>query len=714
MKSDDLRTHSGEGKIDLKTDLKIFSFLFSLIFLSNLSFAQIPINGFTNFSEIEIIAGQNRFFSLNYNKDSYSDLLVYNQENKTAYLLTGQSNLKFSKPHKLFFRFEPNFFKAIYNSQNQIIEYAFSSRKSRIFGLINFNQYGYPRISKTIKMSSYPNKIDVADVDLDNSNDYLISGEAFEGLSIISERNNQLVEKKLSKNHSFLDAFFFDINGDEYVDILAYDLISQNLFFIYNKDGERFQIERELSINQRVNRFQIIDINFDGYKDLIFSTDNGLMIYYGDNLSVFNQSVFIRTSSAISNFTVGDFNHDGSFDIICQSFSGNYLSVLFAKNTNEFFEEIIFDFGSQIEELIPFFSRFIYGVASLSKNGKIKIVSEFASFNKDVNLIYGIKPFGLQTFDLNNNSLLDFIFIDRFDNKLKFILRNNRGIPSQFFQLELKGFHSEIFILRKSVSEIILYCYSLNERLIEIIEIDFNSFTFKKDFVYAEGKIQDLWSSNVNGSGEIKILYSKGNELNYGILKLSLDKKYNLIKYPLVTDNFLSANILSENENKILYWNKKDSSYTLNSVNYLFDSKQEKKLYSVNVKEDIKLFNCIPKLVKNYDYFSSLMQISDKKYLLIFSRDFNILIKSELLTNHSLLSERPLISDNEGFRYFYDSELNQIFRIIYVKRMNKLIIRPVFEDVKVSEFAVSKLDKTNKHLIFIDSYNQKIKVRQLN
>lgn len=705
--------HSGEEKIDLKADLKIYSFLFSLIFFTNLSFAQIPINGFTNFSEFEIITGQNRLFSLNYNKDSYSDILVYNQESKDAYLLTGQPNLKFTKPHKLYFRYEPNFFKPVYNSQNQIIEYAFTSRKSRIFGLINFNQYGYPRISKTIKTNSYPNKIDIADVDLDNSNEYLISGEAFEGLSIISVKNNQLFEKKLFKNQSFLDAFFYDINGDEYVDILAYDLITQKLLFIYNKDGERFQIERELNINQVVNKFQIFDINFDGYKDLIFSTDNGLLIYHKDNLSVFNHSIFISTSSAISNFTVGDFNHDGNFDIICHSSSGNYLSIIFAKDSDDFFDEIIFDYGSQIDEIIPFFSRFIYGVASISKTGKIKIVYEFSSFNKDVNLIYGINPIGLQTFDLNNNTLYDFIFIDRFDNKLKFILRNNRGIPSQYFQLELKGVHSEISIIRKSASQIILYCYSFNERLIEIIEMDFNSFNFKKDFVYAEGKIQDLWTSNVRGSGEIQILYSKGNELNYGILRLSLDKKYNLIKYPLVNDNFISANILSENENKILCWNKTDSLYTLNSVNYLFDSKQEKKLYSISVKEDIKLFNSIPKQVKNYDYFFSLIQTSDKKYLLIFSRDFNILLKSELMTNHSLLSERPLISDDEGFLYFYDSKLNQIFRIIYVQRINRLIIRPVFEDVKIVEFAVSKLDKTNKHLIFIDSNDQKIKIRLL-
>jgi len=706
--------HSGEEKIDLKTDLKLFSFLIILIFSSSLLFAQIPINGFTNFSEIETIPDQNKIFSLNFNKDPYSDILIYNQENKVGYLLTGQPNLKFSKPQKLFFQFEPNFFKPIYNSQNQIIEYAFTSRKSRIFGLLNFNQYGYPRISKSIKLSSFPNRIDVEDVDLNNSNDYLISGEAFEGLSIIFEKNNKLEEKKLFKGHSFLDAFFFNINGDEYIDILAFDLITQKLFFIYNKDGERFEKERELSINQSVNKFQIIDLNFDGYKDLIFSTNTGLQIYFGDNLSTFNQTVKIRTSSSIKNFTVGDYNHDGSFDFICHSTSGNYLSVIFAKDVDEFYEEIIFDFGNQIDEIIPFFSRFVYGVTNLSKDGKIKIVYEFTSFKEDVNLIFGIKPVEIHAFDLNNNSLSDFIFIDRFDNRLKIILKNNRGIPSQYFHMNLNGIHSEILISKVSDSQVIFYLYSLNERLIEIIEFDFNDFTFKKNYLYAEGKIQDLWSTNFNGSEEIKILYSNRNQLNYGVLRLSLDKKYKLVKYPLVADNFIIANITAENENKIIYWNKNDTVAHLNLSNYFFDSKQEKRLFSINYSGEINFFNSIPKQVKNHDYFSSLIQMPDKKYLLIFNRDLNILINTDLLTNHSLESKKPLVHDNEGFLYFFDSKSKQVFRIIYVKRLNKVIIRSVFENVNVEEFSISKLDKTNKHLIFIDSEDKKIKVRQLN
>ena len=705
--------HSGEGKIDLRIELKLFSFFIYLLSLSNFSFAQIPINGFTNFSEVATITGQNKLISLNYNKDPHSDILIYSNDNNTAYLITGQPNLKFTKPLKLSFRFEPNFFKPVYNSQNQITEYAFTSRRSRLFGLMNFNQYGYPRISKTLKLNSFPNKIDIADIDLDNSKDYLVSGEAFEGLLIISEENNRLVEKKLFRNHSFLDAFFFDINGDEYIDILAYDLISQKLFFIYNKDGDRFDLEREIYLNQKVYKFQSIDVNLDGFKDLIFSTDNGLIIYFGDNLNVFNQFINIKTTSSISNFVVGDFNRDGNFDFVCHSSAANYLSIIFSKDGNEFFEEIIFDFGSQISEIIPFFSKFVYGVAYLKDNGKINIVSEFSSFNKDVNFIYGINPTEIKTFDFNNNDISDFIFIDKFDNKLKFILRNNRGIPSQFFQVELKGVHSEIFILRKSVFEVIIYCYSINQRLIEIVEVDFRNFNFKKELLYAEGKIQDLWSVNKNGVGDIKILFSKEKELNYGVIKLSLDKKYNLIKYPLVSDNFNSANILSENEDKILYWVHTDTTFIAYSINYLFDTKQSKRIYSDYAKRIIRIFTNISKQVKNYDYFSSLIETSDKKYLLIFSSDFNILIKYDLLTNHSLTSEQPLISDTEGFLYFFDSKLNQIFRIVYVKRLNRVIIRPIYQDVNVSEFVVSKLDKKNKHLIYIDSEEQKIKTRQL-
>lgn len=675
--------------------------------------AQIPINGFTNFTEIETISNQTKLFSFNYNKDSYSDLLVYNQENKETYLLTGEPNLKFKEPKKVYFQYEPNYFKPVYDKNNQISKYAFTSRKSRIFGLMNFNQYGYPRIAKTIKLNSFPNKIDYADIDLDDINDYLILGEAFNGLSIITEKNNRLIEKKLFTNHSFLDAYFYDINWDEYIDIIAYDLISQKLMFIYNKDGERFSFERELTFNYKVNRFQITDINFDGYKDLVFATINGLMIYLGDNLNTFSESIFIKTSSEINNFIIGDFNHDGYFDFICHSSSMNYLSVIFSKDNNSFYEELIIQIGDEINDVIPFFSRFVYGLAFLSADGKIKIISEFSSFRNEVNFIYGIKPDVIKTFDLNNNGLSDLIFIDKFDNKLKFLIRNNIGVPSIYFHITLKGNHQDLFVLRNSSNIVSFYCYSKNERIIELIEVDFNSFSFNREIIYTEGKIQDLWAVSKEEKGDIKILYSN-NGLNYGVLRLSLDKKYKLVKYPLVSDSFISASIFTENEDKVVYWRNSDSLFSFRTVNFFFDSKQEKVLFENYFNTEVSFFNCIPKQVTNFDYFSSLIKTTDRKYLLIFDRNFNILSKTDLLTNYSLLSRKPLVSDADGFIYFYDSTTNKILRLVFVKRVNRISILNVLDDIKVQSFVVDKLDKRNKHLVYVDSVDKKIKVRQLN
>jgi hypothetical protein len=705
---------SEEERTDLKIVQRLFSLFLYLIFLSTSSLSQIPINGFINFKDIETVSKQSRLFSLNFNKDSYSDLLIYNNDNKVAFLLEGKPNLNFSKPLKLFFRYEPNFLKPIFNQSNQLTAYAFTSRKSKVFSLMNFSKFGYPGFTKTIKFKSFPNRIDYADIDLDNSNDYLISGEAFEGLSIIAEKNNQLIERKLFQKNVFLDAFFFDINWDEYVDILAYDLIGQKLKFIYNKDGERFISERELEVNHQISKIQITDLNIDGYRDLIFATEFGLLIYYGDNLNTFSTQQRINSSSKISNFTVGDYNHDGNFDFFCYSSERNYLSIFFGKSDGEFYEELIVDIDKEVNDLIPFFSKFVYGVACLNSDGKIRFISEFSSVKGEVNFIYGLNPTAIKTFDLTNNGLLDFIFIDRFDNKLKFIIRDNQGIPSIYFHTNLKGSHTEIFLLKKSATNISVYCYSKNERMIENIDVDFGSYNQGRNIIYVDGKIQDLWAVNINGVGEIKILYSKENMLNYGVLKLSVDRKYKSIKYPSVSDKFLSANILSEYEDKILVWESQDSLINLKLVNYVFNLKQDLTVYSSKLNEVNNFFNCIKKQNQSYNYLASLVQTSEKKYLFIFDQRLKKLSDTDYLSGFTLLDKKPLVSDTDGFIYFYDVNSRSFYLIIFVISSNRIFFRNVFDGINAEDFLIAKLDKSNKHLVYIDSTQQKIRLRQFN
>lgn len=700
-------------KIDLRIVLRIFKIFFILNLFSFHSYSQIPINGFINFSEIKIYPEHRKLFSFNFNKDAYSDILVFDQEKNTSQLLVGQQNLNFSNSQRRNFPFEPNFFKPVFNQSKQIFEYAFTSRKSRVFGLMGFNQFGYPRIIKTIKLNSFPNKIDFADIDLDNSIEYLISGEAFDGLSIIYEKNNKFAERKYFRNHSFSDAYFFDINWDEYVDIVAYDLISQKLKLIYNKDGERFKVEREISVPNKVNKFQISDVNLDNYKDLTFSTDSGLIIFYGDNLNTFSESKSIKTFSSIDNFTIGDYNHDGYFDFICHSSNANYLSIIFSKNGKDFFEELIIEKNIEIYDLIPFYSKFVYGVSYILNNGKIKILSEFSSFRKDINLIYGIEPVAVKNFDYNNNGLNDFVFLDKYDNKLKFILRDNQGIPSTYYQVELKGIHKDFYIFQTTTNKISFFFYSENQRMIEILDVDFDKYNYKRDIIYTEGGIIDLWVTDNNGNGEIKLLYSKNDNLNYGILRLSLDKKYKLIKYPLVSNDFVKANILSYKEDKIIYWKKSDSLNSLKLVNFMFDTKQEKILFESPTNENSKYFLLIPKQQSDYDYFATLIDNSDKKYIVIFDQNANVITKSDLLTEYNFNYDISLIYDSEGFIYFFDDKSKKILRLVFVERTKNVVIKKVYEEINPTIFAITKLDKINKHLVYVDSSDKKIKIRQI-
>ncbi len=700
-----------EEKIDLKTELKLFSFYSLFFFLSNFSFSQVPINGFTNFYEIKSIKDQTNLLSFNYNKDAYSDLLIYNRNSRNAFILTGQPNLKFSQPVEIFFKYEPNFFKPVYDINNQITEYAFVSRKSRTFALINFNISGSPRFSNIIKLSSYPNKVDYADIDLDFENDFILYGEAFEGISIISKKNNKLSEKKFFKNISFSDAYFFDINGDEYIDIIGYDVISQKLLLIHNKDGNRFNVEREISLNNKVYKFQILDINFDTFKDLILSFDKGIKIFLGDNLNSFEKSIFIETSSTINDFVIGDFNRDGIFDFVCTSISQNYMSVIFGKEDKRFYEEVIIEHPIEIIDLIPFFTRFVYGVAFLDNKGRVKVISNFKSFNEDINFIYGVKPFSLNTFDFNEDELLDFVFIDKFDNKLKFILRNDRGVPSILFQVNLKGIHSKFFILKKKSKQFVFYAYNLNNRLIEILEINFSLFTFKRDIVYVEGEIQDLWVSGKNEDGEIRVLYSRDNLLNYAILRLSIDKKYKTIKFPLVSEKFLSAKILSESEDKILLWKQTRTMLHLFIVKYLFDSRQEEEKLRLTIDGEISINNYIPKYFENYDYVGSIIKSSNKNLLILLNKELDVLVKSDILSIFNISETSSKINYSESFIYFYDLESKNIFRIIFVKKMNKIVLRKIYENVQLEEFSISSLDNKLKHLIFLASEDSKIKIR---
>jgi len=65
--------------------------------------AQIPINGFCKYTSFDVQPNYTNLFSLNFNKDSYTDLMLFSDSSKNINSIKGFANEKFQSRLKFNF-----------------------------------------------------------------------------------------------------------------------------------------------------------------------------------------------------------------------------------------------------------------------------------------------------------------------------------------------------------------------------------------------------------------------------------------------------------------------------------------------------------------------------------------------------------------------------------------------------------------------------------
>ena len=179
-----MKKHYKGEKIGLKIEQELKILLFIVVFISFNASAQIPINGFCKHQSFKIPPGYTSVKSVNFNKDTFNDLIIFNNSTK-KYLSIEGTEKGFSKIRVYKIPFEISKFKSISTKYFRGKYFSFVSRKNRSVGIISFNKYGKIEIKKLLKFNSYPENLDVADINNNGRSELLISGSAFEGLSII-------------------------------------------------------------------------------------------------------------------------------------------------------------------------------------------------------------------------------------------------------------------------------------------------------------------------------------------------------------------------------------------------------------------------------------------------------------------------------------------------------------------------------------------------
>ena len=702
---------SKDERIDLRIELSKVILLF--FFLPDFVLPQIPFKGFCKIDTFPIDSGYTRIFSFNYDENEYADLLIFNPLLNKAKLYDGKAGMKFDHKKDITLPFPLSRIEPILLPDNNIGGYAFTSRRERIFGIMKFSTDGSHQVIAKTLFNSFPKNFSMSDLDDDGYPEFLISGNAFDGLELVSYKNNKLQQKVIVSGKNYLNTYFIDLNYDGFKDIVALSSADNCLDFYFNNGRNEFSLIRKVNIDNDVLSMNVFDLNFDYLPDIIVGTSSSINIYYGDDTFSLNNVESIPTSSPVNDFVIGDFNRDGYFDFNILSTDAGKITTIFAKDYFTFNKEFNHTMQKGIVDIIPFFSKFIYGSAFINEHGSVSILSSVKLLSNDQQLAIGIQPAQISTFDLTDNGINDLTFFDNYDNSINFILRNSTGLPDKLFSVDLRETHRQILVFNNSKNIKTFFCFSYHKRLIEFIEIDFDKFQVKRNYLYAEGSIEEiLITRSENNNPEIYILYSEGKELNLQVFeKTSL--KYEKKIYPNLTSNWSSPVIINANEMLVGYWSREQSSTSYRTVDFnqtkYFYNKLYEFLFSNPSIVSVSNNSVIDKDLKT----ASLVCGDERVHLIKSGKTFERYLGSDNNFVLRITDKNQLFFDKTNSIFVNDSNSKSFYQIITSDKTKKLYINRLFEDLEIKDFIVTNLDRRHMNLIYIEQNQGYFNIKKL-
>lgn len=708
-------------KVKIKNLIKYFTLFTFLLTLPGFIFPQIPINGFCKYESFNADTSYKGIFSLNFNNDSYSDLVLFGSGNNII-TYHGDPKLKFAKPKASSIPIEISAIKSI---NRKLIGNLFVSisRKNRRIALMEFSAAANARILNEKKLESYPENISVADVNKNGIEEILVSGSSFEGLSLFKLSENKLIEKKIVNKGLFTSANFVDLNNDGYFDIAAVDLLANSLKFYFNIGSSGFKEIRTIKITGKISALQSTDFNLDGYQDLIVTTVNEIQILLGDAYSSYNKIIYVPTSKPANKILTADFNGDGFIDIAYLNVTNSVVSILFAKDHELFFPELTYLKKNYLVDIIPFYSRFVNGILAYSSLGKLYLLDRMKIISDSTQIALGSSIYGINYFDSGNDKIFDLCYFDKDNITLNLLIRNSSGIPAKALIIKLQENFKNLVIDDVDALRKTFYCFTKGKRFIEIFSVDFRSNLVIEDKIYTIGPINDLTIQKNDGEekASIFVLSNRDGELGLSILTYK-DFRYSSSNSTKLAFNVIDAKLVLENPLAIFYWEKGQKSITFSKLIINNDLKPESFAFKFSIPDiDFKNITLLTGDIFNRDKIDAISFITKKSgkvgvlsfgnstYKINLDKQFSDLhIEDESSVRlgeirYNGLNKLTAFNDKQEFVTKID--------IIYKKRL--LLPSKLVSIKNLESFFIKNMNLKKYHLVYIDNSENCITIKEL-
>lgn len=722
-----------EERTGLKIELSLKFFFLFIFFFQNI-FSQIPIKGFCKYNYFNTETDFNNLIAMNFNGDLYMDMVLFNSEHKQVVSYAGNQRGEYDKRNTSSIPYEINNIRLLDYAEFPYI-FAFTSRTNMRTGIYEFRSNGVPILRSSLRFDSYPENISIADVNDNGKNEMLISGGAFNGLSVVSQQGSRLQEKRIVEGTAFSQAVFIDLSNDGYPDIAAYDIVSGAFSFFYNNSIGEFRKVRSVPVSDvsmraqpeagRVSYLRTMDFNNDSYHDIVFSAGNYINIWYGDFRSAYEDKKRISTQFKPDKFILGDFNRDGFTDIAYLNYSNSVISIIYSKNENEFYPEIIYLQKEDLKDIVFFSSRFNNVIAVLSSQGKIHTITNLSSIPDIVDLSIGGKPSAISFFDYEKNGINDICFIDNYDSRIKFLIRNAGGIPDIFYSYQLFENHSNIIVKSLKPEEINFICYSPYQKLIEIIIANFKTSKIERRVLYSPGLIQDLKiKGNSKNSYDILITYAQNGELRLGIFS-GQESNFIFSERVIRQGDFTVSSIGILEGISVYYWQVKNNAISLFHSDNDKTDETPKTLFTHPVSGNVSITSFTGEFY-NLGKDASINFISDTKnsFAVIIADNIPVRTINSVTLNNETREMLRITSGNQLFfgetRFkglkrlcIYLPDRNSVSRLDLTDRGKNMVQVHLSDKVNLDNYFIKNMTSRNYHIVYTDSDKNSITIKRL-
>ncbi|MEJ5351126.1 MAG: VCBS repeat-containing protein [Melioribacteraceae bacterium] len=711
MKKEDLKRHCKEDKRDLMQGK--FTLLF--LFISLNIYAQIPLNGFCRFREFSTKVNASNIFAVDVNNDGWRDLITLFDQNEN-YNFQIWSKEKFSNPSEKFLNI------SLYNLRLKSTQskggkkYVFFSRKERLIGLSSFSSSGNMSINSKVKLRGFASDFDLQDIDNDGNSEILIYGSAYDGLSIFNESKNFLYEKKIKSNRIYSYAAYIDLDYDGFTDIAAVDLFTNSIVFFYNNRAGDFRESRTLNAYSNIEQFKAVDVNSDGFNDLMYVEGNHFVILKGDSVSSFNKKIFVDCPVHPDKYLIFDFNADGYNDIAFINKDTGSLYIIYAKNTEAFYYPVLYLKRPSIVDIEAYVDRGGRKIIALDKSGKVYLIDKVISLNDDLAISLQSKLGIIGSFSYMYQTWRGLFFIDEEEMSLNVLLGGRGNYFERYFKILLSKAYKKYFVDETDEESRTFYFYSPYNSVIEIIKMNFEKNEISRRILYAKGNILELKviGDILNDRQTIYVLSKKENTLFFE------SYEYRDFRYVKSGLEEISRNVedaaLSDGATKEIYFFTR-----FNNVFYL-----NKSIFDKKIGSPINLATTV--LDKSQYYSAELQSFSsqnkiDKTVVGVISdsskTNITVFVKGHIRT--ITLSD---FSYSKGYLYFYESDGTDNF-LLYDKirgRIKKISFGKyyltykfddVFESQNINSYIAAQLKNNIDMIIYTDSSNNLIRFKYI-